>query len=271
MLILLLIGNVKIEPKFRILLKTKVLSIYAKALGFIFIVLFLMFNSPFEDGRPILPGMENPIWLSRIFGTLLIWSFLDKFGFGHGLVDFVYKSILGLIILFIGSRGVIFSVSVVLFVLYWKFVRLSSVRRFYFILMSSTLILFSVYYLYDYTPNPESLYSYYRRLELLGEFRSIELISIFGNGLGSFGPIVIGLDQRNYPHNYFFEYLFEFGVFGLFCALALIMILVIKSKNSFMGYLGFFFLLGSFSSGDIPANSFYYLSIFVLLLKNRFE
>lgn len=264
-IILLLIGNVKNDLIFESLWKKNWLNIYAKAIGFLLIILFFAFNFPYDDGRPILPGMENPIWLARIFGTLLVLAFLDKFGLRYGLVDITYKALLGWIILSIGSRGVIFSVTVVLLVLYWKIVRLSKTRMRLFILFSLIFILVGVYYLFNYELNPESLYSSYRRLELLEEFRSVEFISVFGNGLGTFGPLVIGLDERDYPHNYFFEYLFEFGIVGIFCSIAMIMILIRKSKNSLIGYMGFYFFLGSLSSGDIPGNANYYLSLFVLL------
>ncbi|WP_413772122.1 hypothetical protein, partial [Vibrio campbellii] len=38
----------------------------------------------------------------------------------------------------------------------------------------------------------------------------------FGEGLGSFGVIVYGIDQYFYPHNVPLEILFEMGLLGLF-------------------------------------------------------
>lgn len=267
--ILLLMGNTKLSPKFTTLLKKNFYSFYIKCLGFLFISLFFVFKFPSSDGRPILSGMENPIWLARIFGTLLILSFINKFGFKYGFIDFIFKALLILIILTISSRGVILSVIIVLFVLFWNYFDNSKIKKKTFLILTIVVISISLNYLDVYIEDPKSLYSIFRRLELFEEFRSIEFISVFGNGLGSFGPLVLGVDERDYPHNYFLEYLFEFGIVGIFCAFAFIFVLLKNFNKSFVGYIGFYFLLGSLSSGDIPGNSFYYLSLFVLFYLSK--
>jgi len=262
--VLFIMGNTKLTANFRFLLSRSWINLYIRYLSFLFILLFVIFKVPSEDGRPILPGMENTIWLARVYGTLLILSFISKIGIKYGFFDFIFNALLILIIYTISSRGVIISTILVLFILFWNYGGYSKFKKKMVLILLIGVMTISLNYLDEYFVNSERSYSIIQRLDLFEVFRSNEIISILGNGLGSFGQLVLGLDERDYPHNYFLEYLFEFGIIGLIFSFVFIIFLLKNINKSFVGYIGLYFFLGSLSSGDIPGNSFYYLSLFVL-------
>lgn len=95
---------------------------------------------------------------------------------------------------------------------------------------------------------------------------------IFGTGIGNYGYAYDGYDIRNYPHNIFFEFLFEFGIIGVSFFLYQI-IYVVKLNYRFrhvqgelrwllIGY--YFFLIRAITTGDFPEN--FGLFIYFLLI-----
>lgn len=66
-----------------------------------------------------------------------------------------------------------------------------------------------------------------------------------GNGIGSFGIIYMGIDQRAYPHNIILETFFELGFIGLFLGFLIILLILNNfniKKNIFSLLLLFVFL-----------------------------
>jgi len=81
-------------------------------------------------------------------------------------------------------------------------------------------------------------YSFIQPFESLTTF-------FMGNGIGSFGIIYMGIDQRAYPHNIILETFFELGFIGLFLGFLIILALLKKfniKKNIFSLLLLFAFL-----------------------------
>ena len=67
---------------------------------------------------------------------------------------------------------------------------------------------------------------------------------IFGNGIGSFGYLFAGIDQRAYPHNMILEIFFELGIIGLFFGFLIFLYVLMKfnlRKNIFSLLLLFIF------------------------------
>lgn len=72
--------------------------------------------------------------------------------------------------------------------------------------------------------------------------KSIDLISadfikpIFGYGIGSYGVITNGIDERSYPHNIFLEIIVELGLFGfaIFLFYMYFNFFLVKNKNYYI-------------------------------------
>ena len=74
---------------------------------------------------------------------------------------------------------------------------------------------------------------------------------IYGNGIGSFGLLYSGKDEREYPHNLFLEIWFELGVIALvFFAFFLIMPFYFR-RSDFPKVLVICFLMHAMKSGDL--------------------
>jgi hypothetical protein len=90
-------------------------------------------------------------------------------------------------------------------------------------------------------------------LELL-EYILESTITAFGNGLSSFGPIFVGEDIDIYPHNFFAEIVFEFGVLGGMVSLYFVWLLKRVATVSLIGYLSIYYFVNAMFSGDVPGN-----------------
>lgn len=92
----------------------------------------------------------------------------------------------------------------------------------------------------------------------------------FGEGIGSFGVLYNGIDEREYPHNIFVEAWFELGIIG-FALLGFLMILPLiqNMKRPFnYFYLAFIFLLlNALKTGDLVSIWTIYLFIGLIIFK----
>ena len=114
-----------------------------------------------------------------------------------------------------------------------------------------------------------NLQSLFLRLELLQLLNFTDLLTVYGNGLGSWGPMILGLQERHYPHNIIIEILFELGILGLIFSIYLFRYLFNWKTLYLSNSLAIYFFLLSMSSGDIPGNNFLFLSIFLVYYNHR--
>lgn len=238
-------------------------------LSVISLFLFFFFKENGQDGRYVLPGLENPIWLGRHFGGLIISLLLFNprtFSI-YGLLGYHFLVIcLFIVLLTIQARGPIFATFLLgAYILTRKLV-LSPLLKIIGRFVSLILLLVSTYGVYLYLLQGEKLHSMIIRLGLLQKVKIFSLLTFTGNGLGSWGPIVLGIDKRAYPHNMIVEILFEFGLLG-FVLLSIWLWTFLKySYNSLFYYLGIYFFIGAMVSGDIPGNNYFFISTVVVIL-----
>jgi hypothetical protein len=79
-------------------------------------------------------------------------------------------------------------------------------------------------------------YSFGRIFENVGNF-------LFGLGIGSFGILYEGIDERNYPHNVILEIWFELGFIGMILFLLLLLVYFKKIRLRLNFVLIFIYLL----------------------------
>ncbi len=91
-------------------------------------------------------------------------------------------------------------------------------------------------------------------------------LSFIGNGIGSFGPIILGLDEVHYPHNIFIELIFELGIFGLFHSIVILYYISFSYKYSIFGYIAIYYFINSQFSGDLAGNSSLYIALLTAIL-----
>ena len=84
-----------------------------------------------------------------------------------------------------------------------------------------------------------------------GVFDSVFSI-LFGHGIGSFGYLFNGIDEKDFPHNIFLEAWFEIGVFGLLAVIILLIFpLFIKHRNLLFKLCAIYMLLNYLKSGTL--------------------
>jgi O-antigen ligase len=66
---------------------------------------------------------------------------------------------------------------------------------------------------------------------------------LFGLGIGSFGILYEGVDERNYPHNVILEIWFELGMIGIILFILLLFLYFKKIRNRLNFVLIFLYLL----------------------------
>ena len=79
-------------------------------------------------------------------------------------------------------------------------------------------------------------YSFDRIFENAGNF-------LFGLGIGSFGILYEGVDERSYPHNVMLEIWFELGLLGILLFILLLLVYFKKIRLRFNFILIFIYLL----------------------------
>lgn len=236
------------------------------------ILLFMLFKQVGVDGRPILPGMENPIWVGRHFGGLFIALLYFSFEIRNNsrfLINLVFSALLVYIFFMVGSRAVIISTIIVFIIFITNKVQLTSTKKNIFGFIVVVLVFYGLYYFYIYLLESNTHQSLFARLELLQLLNFTDLLTVHGNGLGSWGPTILGLQERHYPHNILVEILFELGILGMIFSIYVFRYLFNWKTLYLSNYLAFYFFLLSMSSGDIPGNNFLFLSIFLVYYYHR--
>ena len=227
----------------------------------VFIGLFFIFSTPYLDGRLMLPGIENPIWVSRFAGVLFLLQAMQWRVGNRKILCLTYLIFLGVILFLGGSRAVALSLMVALIVVG---VQSQQKLRIFFLLLLLLGVTSLGYFLgsnsYAFDTNFYSLS--YRQVALSNSIEAILHRPWIGYGLGSSGIVLYGEDVFSYPHNLLFEVLLETGVFGFLVLFIPVGIIVRSGRGSpDVAVLLVFLGLNSMSSGDLVGNAALFYTI----------
>ncbi|HIF9375642.1 TPA: O-antigen ligase family protein [Photobacterium damselae] len=236
------------------------LSRMAKFLLCIMSIAMVVFGLSGNNGRMVIPGVDNPIWLSRYIGLLLLILLITstlKFKKYISDLPFIF---IGLLLLFMaGSRTPIVALLLVFFVFVYRW------KGFIFLVPYVSFFMGLIFLGFLYSDNyifDTDFYSIIHRIDFFNEVFLYKEKILQGYGLGSFGVVVFGQDIVVYPHNIFLEIFFEFGIVGV-CLFLLVIFNFIKGfSDSLYEYLTIYALVLSFTSGDIPGNNMLFILLF---------
>ena len=226
------------------------------------IALFL-FRIPESEGRYILPGLENPIWVSRHLasGLLVYFAYVYSLQKKMSSYQIIFVGVTFGALVISGSKAPIIAAIISLFFYFYGQRKLSV--KVFFVSVISILFLMSILEMAttSYVFNTE-FYSAYHRIDAIS-FVISQPFSFFGNGISSFGHYYFGEDVDLYPHNLLAELYFEIGVLGIFLFLVITWSIFKICAHSLPGLLALFYYINALSSGDIPGNSPLFLSLLV--------
>lgn len=224
---------------------------------------FFLFKIPETEGRYVLPGLDNPIWVSRHLAACLLVYFVSKYSAKRKMSTrqvLFAAAIFGALIIS-GSRGPLIAVVISLLLYLYGRRELSFGGLFASIVATSLIMLvlgiFTASYVFD-----TEFYSVYHRFDATS-FAIDQPISFFGKGISSFGYYYLGEDVDIYPHNLLAELYFEIGVVGVLLFLVITWAISRVFAHSIPGLLALFYYINAMSSGDIPGNAPLFLSLFV--------
>lgn len=230
----------------------------------------------------------NPIGMARVCGLgVLFWliSLSDR-RYNIALIVGILIPI-AISLIAAGSRGPLLAVLISLLIYTMFYTHIDIKYKLGFILLV-ILIAFSLYFFL-----PESLLSRYSRLfqenafgsslsvakasssnqrfifmkRILQYFRDNPVEIIFGTGMGSFKALFDYKYHASYPHNIFFEVLYEQGLIGLTVLLSSFVYILFYANKFMKHFIGhsyyvkfyialIYFLLNAQVSGDISINRF---------------
>ncbi len=227
----------------------------------IFCILFIFFRELETIGRYILPGINNPIWISRPIGAGLL-VYIGYFFLNEKKINYYHFSFfIFFFILLIesGTRAPFLSFLITFSILILKSKKTSF--KSFIIFFVPILITISTYlYLSTSYTLSLSLWSLYYRLNEL-KFVIDSTITLFGNGFSMFGPIYLNVDEVYYPHNLILELYFEFGLVGILISAVIIYKIFKLNLNFLPSYLVIYFFINSLFSGDIIGNTAFFISL----------
>lgn len=261
--VLLLLYSKNSEKSSLTILLRKSISNQLIIFSSISLFLFLVFRVNGKDGRYVLPGLENPIWLGRHFGGLIISMLLlkPKTDSIYRLVGYIFLvSSLFFILLTIQARGPIFATILVVVYIFIQKLKLSPMLGRIGKFMTFILVLLSTYTAYVILLHANQMHSMIIRIVDLQKIEMFDLLTFNGNGLGSWGLIVLGIDERSYPHNMIVEILFEFGILGFGLFLIWSFKFMKTRLVSLFYFLATYYFLLSMVSGDLPGNNYFFIS-----------
>lgn len=225
-----------------------------------FLLFFLGTTGP--DGRATLPGIDNPIWVSRFFGMLTLVMLLYNQANKSKWIFFPVI-LLGFFCMFYsGSRTPLVALILVMFV---KFAYEYNVR-----IVFKRVFPFTFIFLIAYFINSDSyifdtdFYSLHERFGIFSKLLADHDWKYFlGYGLGSFGVVFTGNDVNFYPHNVFIEIFFEMGIIGLSLFTLVLYFFCKRFAGGVISYLTIYYFILSLTSGDIPGNNVFFVLLFV--------
>lgn len=241
-------------------------KIYSRVFFFasvILLIAFIFFKNPETEGRYILPGLENPIWVSRHLAACLLVYFASIYSSKRkiSIGQFLFAATIFGALIISGSRGPLIAVIISLFLYLYGRRELSFQSLLASIVATSLMMfvfgIFTTSYVFD-----TEFYSVYHRIDAT-LFAFDQPFSYLGKGISSFGYYYLGEDIDIYPHNLLAELYFEIGLIGILFFLVITWGVFRVYAHSIPGLLALFYYINAMSSGDIPGNAPFFLSLFV--------
>lgn len=233
-------------------------------------LILIIFTGKSVDSRIVLPGLDNPIWVTRFLGLnslILILSVKNKYQAWDIITIFIG---IGLMIL-VGSRTPIISLVICLFL--YSLRTSSWWKNLLFIILGVGLIFLSSLLFSDSYLFSGGLFSIYDRIQLFNVLQNINVNKFFGAGTGSFGLLFFDMDIEAYPHNIFVELFIENGFVGLFLFIFLLFLFFKRFSYDLTDFMVLYTFINSLTSGDIVGNNIFFLLLFFSLSinKNKYE
>jgi hypothetical protein len=249
------------------------LLLYLKKFAiFILFLFFIIFHLGFTEtmgDRVFLVGIGNPIWFSRFLVDLIFVALF--YGISNKKIKFLDVIILisGFSLLFAsGSRGPILSLVLVSIL---AFINHNPSKRKLIIFASLSILILLGPVIIPKILN-FNIYSVMDRLDSYQFSISKFIENPWGYGLGSFGILYNGLDERSYPHNIFLEIIVELGGVGLivFSMLIYYTMRTYNRKNIFF-YLFLISFVNAQFSGDLASNNYVFVYMALSSIFYRYE
>lgn len=233
----------------------------AVALTLLLLIPFLFFRV-YVDGRLVLPGLDNPIWLTRFAGMLvLILIYCRPLHLRRRWLHYIVWSIACLLMLIAGSRTPVLSM---LFCLLLIGCSVYPFRRVvgWLLLLAGVCLLGFLYLTTSYLFDSE-FYSLYDRMQIFDRLSNMDFNHWIGIGSGSFGLYMRGVDEVYYPHNSFLEVFVENGFVGLLLYIALVIGFLRRFRLNVVTLLALYAFINSLASGNIPGNNLFYILLYI--------
>lgn len=179
------------------------------------LIAFILFKIPETEGRYVLPGLENPIWVSRHLAACLLVYFVSTYSTQKKISarQFLFAAATFGALIISGSRAPVIAVVIALLLYLYSRRELSLGVLFTTAVAISLIFLvfgiFTTSYVFD-----TQFYSVYHRFDAIS-FVIDQPFSFFGKGISSFGYYYLNEDVDIYPHNLLAEFYFELGMVGL--------------------------------------------------------
>lgn len=229
----------------------------SKYLAIIFLFFILLFKE-IQNDRIVLPGLENPIWLTRFIGFLSLILFYNWKKNLHNKLLFIICLIM---MVFVGSRTPFIALLICIFIINLKQNALWKNLLFLIVGLLTILgfsLIFSDSYLFQ-----GGIASYIHRVNFFNLIKESNFNYLLGEGTGSYGIYFKGIDEVAYPHNIFLEVFFENGLIGVTLLILLIVYFIINYRPMLINICVIFFFLNSLMSGNINGNNLLYICLFI--------
>lgn len=227
---------------------------------FSFFAFVIGFRENQFETRWSLKGIDNPIWFSRFIGMLLLIIIYCEDICRRKTLIYISSILMSFYLMYKGgSRGPLLGVLIVILIRLSLLVPKKKLFTYFSLIIVG--LLFSFVFIKGRLFTTDT-FSIMERINYTSLFTSGNLNLIVGNGIGSFGWVLYGIDDDiMYPHNIFLELLFENGIVGVII-ICVVLIQFYKSfKPNIITFLVLYFFFNSLLSGDISSNN----NLFILL------
>ena len=233
------------------------------------ILSLLFFGFSFEEtpGRYILPGLDNPIWLSRYFGLCFISIYIalkikiiKMTGFWGAALT------LSLVLtVFSGARAPLIAIAAIALIDSYIISKKHFAYTSLIVFTAASIGFTYLGGLYIFETDLYSLYHRYDSIEAAFSHNNY----LFGNGVSSFGLLYYEDDVDMYPHNIFAESFFELGLLGLVLVIYVCYKFLKNFRRNIINYIALYCLVNSLSSGDIASNASFFVAVYMAGRKSK--
>lgn len=243
-------------------LEKNILKISYMLIWFSFFAFILGLKENLFDTRWTLKGINNPIWFSRFIGMLLLIIIYCEKKKNRKSLIYLISILMSLFLLFKGgSRGPL--LGIIIIILIWLSYVVSKKKLLLYFSLIFVLLLFGFVFVKGRLFTSDT-FSIMARLDFTTLFTNDNLNFVKGNGFGSFGIKLYGIDDEiMYPHNIFLELLFENGFIGIISFSIIIWQFIKSFKPNIISLLVVYFLFNCQLSGDISSNNNLFILIFI--------